>query len=283
MALFPSVIPWTLVLTQVMTAGLAVVPGRWAHLFRKCLQVQVLCGWARAGDPRGLSNHFLLGLALLREKNKTKRKKKLRVHSSKSCGGKWERSQDQGPRYSFFVCALSHAHINIQCQTLLGALSGAGHFDPGEDVIQPTRHVTTPTALSELPPALRRRVTQPDDTARSNTPLIKWQYLEYYELSVSSPQTGPSVAGDMVFVRGASWAAAAHPDALRAQHSGSAPANNRFMKNSYVYRYTKHVDLIQLNFSVVDDRGTWGQSKTGYIDSLIVRTSNTIIVLFYPF
>lgn len=47
MALFPSVIPWTLVLTQVMTAGLAVVPGRWAHLFRKCLQVQVLCGWER--------------------------------------------------------------------------------------------------------------------------------------------------------------------------------------------------------------------------------------------
>lgn len=37
-------IPWTLVLTQVMTAGLAVVPGRWTHLFRKCLQVQVLWG-----------------------------------------------------------------------------------------------------------------------------------------------------------------------------------------------------------------------------------------------
>lgn len=37
-------IPWTLVLTQVMTAGLAVVPGRCTHLFRKCLQVQVLWG-----------------------------------------------------------------------------------------------------------------------------------------------------------------------------------------------------------------------------------------------
>lgn len=115
MALFPSVIPWTLVLTQVMTAGLAVVPGRWAHLFRKCLQVQVLCGWERAGDPEVLGYHFLLGLALWEEK----KKKKIPLRSSKSWGGKRERSQDQGPQYSFRR-ALSHAHINIQCQDLHG-------------------------------------------------------------------------------------------------------------------------------------------------------------------
>lgn len=93
MALFPSVIPWTLVLTQVMTAGLAVVPGRWAHLFRKCLQVQVLCGWERAEDPRGLGNHFSLGLALLRRKKTNS--PPLRS-SEKSWGGKRERSQDRG-------------------------------------------------------------------------------------------------------------------------------------------------------------------------------------------
>ena len=59
--------------------------------------------------------------------------------------------------------------------------------------------------------------------------------------------------------------------------------NNRFIKNSYVHRYTKHVGLIKPIFSVIFGRVTGGQSKTGYNDSLIVRISNTIIVLFYPF
>lgn len=78
MALFPSVIPWTLVLTQVMTAGLAVVPGRWAHLFRKCLQVQVLCRWERAGgDPRGLGYISPFGSGSLEKKEKKKTKKNL--------------------------------------------------------------------------------------------------------------------------------------------------------------------------------------------------------------
>lgn len=117
MALFPSVIPWTLVLTQVMTAGLAVVPGRWGHLFRKCLQVQVLCGWERArGGPRGVGYHFLLGPALWKEEEEKKKNlfalvKKWRrrtftlrglsapssdvlslTYSAKICMGGWSRS-----------------------------------------------------------------------------------------------------------------------------------------------------------------------------------------------
>lgn len=50
----------------------------------------------------------------------------------------------------------------------------------------------------------------------------------------------------------------------------------------YIYRYTKHGGLIKPNFSLFD-RVTGGRSKTGYNDSLIVRISNTIIVMFYPF
>lgn len=50
----------------------------------------------------------------------------------------------------------------------------------------------------------------------------------------------------------------------------------------YIYRYTKHGGLIKPNFSLLY-RVRGGQSKTGYNDSLIVRISNTIIVMFYPF
>lgn len=90
MALFPSVIPWTLVLTQVMTAGLAVVPGRWGHLFRKCLQVQVLCGWERArGGTQRCRLPLPVGSGSL--KRRRRKKKKISLHSSKSGGG--ERSR----------------------------------------------------------------------------------------------------------------------------------------------------------------------------------------------
>lgn len=112
MALFPSVIPWTLVLTQVMTAGLAVVPGRWGHLFRKCLQVQVLCGWERArGGPRGVGYHFLLGPALWKEEEEEKKNLFALVK-------KWRRRTFtlMGPQRSFFGRALS----NVQCQDLHG-------------------------------------------------------------------------------------------------------------------------------------------------------------------
>lgn len=51
---------------------------------------------------------------------------------------------------------------------------------------------------------------------------------------------------------------------------------------SIVYRYTKRGGLIKPDFSLLD-RVTGGRSKTGYNDSLIVRISNTIIVMFYPF
>lgn len=111
MALFPSVIPWTLVLTQVMTAGLAVVPGRWGHLFRKCLQVQVLCGWERArGGPRGVGYHFLLGPALWKEEEE-KKKKSLCTRQKVE-----ENVHVEGPQRSFFGRALS----NVQCQDLHG-------------------------------------------------------------------------------------------------------------------------------------------------------------------
>lgn len=50
----------------------------------------------------------------------------------------------------------------------------------------------------------------------------------------------------------------------------------------YIYKYTKHGGLIKPNFSLFD-RVRGGRSKTGYNDSLIVRISNTIIVMFYPF
>lgn len=112
MALFPSVIPWTLVLTQVMTAGLAVVPGRWGHLFRKCLQVQVLCGWERArGGPRGVGYHFLLGPALWKEEEEKKKKSLCTRQKVEE-----ENVHVEGPQRSFFGRALS----NVQCQDLHG-------------------------------------------------------------------------------------------------------------------------------------------------------------------
>lgn len=72
------------------------------------------------------------------------------------------------------------------------------------------------------------------------------------------------------------------PDTPRAEHTG-APAKSRFINSLYIYKYTKHVGLIKPNFSVIFGRVTGEQSKTGYNDSLIIRISNTIIVLFYPF
>lgn len=68
MALFPSVFPWTLVLTQVMTAGLAVVPGRWAHLFRKMPAGTGVLWVGESRGPRRLGYHIQLGLALWEEK-----------------------------------------------------------------------------------------------------------------------------------------------------------------------------------------------------------------------
>lgn len=64
--------------------------------------------------PRGLGYHFMLGLALWGEKkNPFALFKKVEEE-------KRERSQDQGRQYSFLRRALSHAHINIQCQDLHG-------------------------------------------------------------------------------------------------------------------------------------------------------------------
>lgn len=134
MALFPSVIPWTLVLTQVMTAGLAVVPGRWAHLFRKCLQVQVLCGWEREQRTQRSRLPLPVGSGSLEEEEEKKNPFAL---FKKSWGRKRERSQDQGPQYSSFRRALSHAHINIQRQDLHGRVEQV-ISNPG-DAIQPTQ------------------------------------------------------------------------------------------------------------------------------------------------
>ncbi len=158
MALFPSVIPWTLVLTQVMTAGLAVVPGRWAHLFRKCLQVQVLCGWERAGGPRGLGYHFLLGLALWEEeKKKSLCTLQKAVEESENVRDQW------GRRYSFFRRALSHAHINIQCQDLHGRVEQVISI-----LVMPYSQLTGyHTDSLEQAPRLtkkRRHIIQPDYT-----------------------------------------------------------------------------------------------------------------------
>lgn len=213
MALFPSVIPWTLVLTQVMTAGLAVVPGRWAHLFRKCLQVQVLCGWERAGGPKGQGYHFWLGLALW---GRRREKKKSPCTLQKAEEESENVHKIRGPQYSFFRCALSHAHINIQCQALdwgwgdrggfgSGGRSGAGHLNPGEAMLQPTQKAATPTALDKLPTSRKK-----DAWYKPITP-FSWKHLHLcqstlstrscYELVVSSPKRGLSVAGEMVSVR----------------------------------------------------------------------------------
>lgn len=105
MALFPSVIPWTLVLTQVMTAGLAVVPGRGAHLFRKCLQVQVLCGWERAGDPEvSVTTSCWVWLS------KNKKEKKTSVALVKKLRRK--KFTGSGGVPLFFRLTRSHAHVN---------------------------------------------------------------------------------------------------------------------------------------------------------------------------
>ena len=80
--------------------------GAWqvTHLFRKCLQVQVLCGWERAqGDPRGLGYHFLVGLALCEEK------KKIPLHSAK----KAEEESVHDQRSIFVGRALSTCTLNI--------------------------------------------------------------------------------------------------------------------------------------------------------------------------
>lgn len=109
MALFPSVIPWTLVLTQVMTAGLAVVPGRWAHLFRKCLQVQVLCGWERARGTQRPCLPFPFGSGSLRRQKK--KREHLPSHFSKIGEGKQECSRSGANVLlrlpSYFFCPLT--------------------------------------------------------------------------------------------------------------------------------------------------------------------------------
>lgn len=64
--------------------------------------------------PRGLGYHILLGLALLR------RKKNSFLSTLQKAEEESENVRDQGPQYSFFRRALSHAHINIQCQDLHG-------------------------------------------------------------------------------------------------------------------------------------------------------------------
>lgn len=155
MALFPSVIPWTLVLTQVMTAGLAVVPVRWAHLFRKCLQVQVLCGWERAqGDPRGRGYDLSFGLALRWKKEKKnpfalvkKLRRKVRTwgRSVPSSGG-----------------ALSqHAHVNIECQDLHGRVEQVISIQ----VMSNSQTQRLPHRWTSSPPHEKRRhVIQPDYT-----------------------------------------------------------------------------------------------------------------------
>lgn len=67
------------------------------------------------GTQRSRGYHFLLGLALLRRKQKENILFTLREESV---------HRIRGPQYSFFRRALSHAHVNIQ-----SAWEGAaGHF-----------------------------------------------------------------------------------------------------------------------------------------------------------
>lgn len=65
--------------------------------------------------PRGLGYHFLLGLTLQEEEEKNPfalfRRLRRKVRTFMISGA---------TKYSFFRCALSHAHINIQCQDLHG-------------------------------------------------------------------------------------------------------------------------------------------------------------------
>lgn len=68
-------------------------------------------GW---GTQRSRGYHFLLGLALLRKKEK-----KILCHLREESV-----HRIRGPQYSFFRRALSHAHVNIQSAWE----GGAGHF-----------------------------------------------------------------------------------------------------------------------------------------------------------
>ena len=146
MALFPSVIPWTLVLTQVMTAGLAVVPGRWGHLFRKCLQVQVLCGWERAGGTQRCRLPLPVGSGSLKRR---RRKKKSLCTRQKA---EEENVRVEGPQRSFFRRALT-----FSAKICMGGWSRSCQSWWCQTANSKGYH--TPTALNKLPASRKREDT----------------------------------------------------------------------------------------------------------------------------
>lgn len=75
--------PELLVLTQVMTAGLAVVPGRCSHLFRKCLQVTA----GEQGDPGGTSCWVWLSKEKKKMPFSTLLKRQRKIKCSQGSGG----------------------------------------------------------------------------------------------------------------------------------------------------------------------------------------------------
>lgn len=107
------------------------------------------------GGPRGLGYHFLLGLALLRGKQRNsfalfkKLRREKRFHSIRRHGQR-----------SFFGRALSHAHINIQCQNLHGRAEQVISI-----LVMPTQRLPCRQPW--------RHTIQPDYTVRLKTPLTK--------------------------------------------------------------------------------------------------------------
>lgn len=159
--------------------------------------------------PRGLGYHFLLGLALWGGGEK-----KIPLHSSKSWGRKRERSQDQGPQYSFFRRALSHAHINIQRQDLHGRVEQVISI-----LVMPYSQLKGyhTDGLEQAPrfTKKRRHIIQPDYTIQLKAPLTKRQYRGYFShltaMNYVFAQTWPFSRRGIVSVRLDSWAGLAHP------------------------------------------------------------------------
>lgn len=110
------------------------------------------------------------------------REKKNPLHSSKkkkNWGGERERSQDRGSQFSFFSCALPHAHISIQCQDLHGRVNRVS-----SNLVMPqySQHKGYHTdGLEQIPHLMIKRwhKIQPHYTVQSKTPLTRRQYGDY--------------------------------------------------------------------------------------------------------
>lgn len=107
---------------------------------QKCLQVQVLCGWQRAGDPE-VEVTTSRWVWLSENEN-------IPLHLSKSWGGKRERSRSGATVLRLQMCSPNMHTITYSAK--IWREGGAGHFNPG-DAIQLTQRLPHQWPLTSSP------------------------------------------------------------------------------------------------------------------------------------